>query len=108
MKKYVALFLAVMMCLALVGCGSESSSAAPKADGAAPAAQTIKLGGIGPLTGGYANYGTSVCNGAKLAVEEINANGVIAGKQIEFDFQDSQGDPESAVNAYGKQRDWGM
>ena len=108
MKKYVALFLAVMMCLALVGCGSEGASEAPKADGAASAAQTIKLGGIGPLTGGYANYGTSVCNGAKLAVEEINANGGIAGKQIEFDFQDSQGDPESAVNAYGKQMDWGM
>ena len=46
--------------------------------------------------------------GAKIAVEEINAAGGIGGKQIEFDFQDTQGDPESAVNAYGKQMDWGM
>ena len=30
------------------------------------------------------------------------------GKQLELSFQDSQGDPESAVAAYGKLMDWGM
>ena len=30
------------------------------------------------------------------------------GKQLELNFQDSQGDPESAVSAYGKLMDWGM
>ena len=69
---------------------------------------TIKLGGIGALTGGYANYGLSVQHGAQLAVDEINAAGGVNGKQLELNFQDSQGDPESAVSAYGKLMDWGM
>ena len=67
-----------------------------------------RIGGIGPLSGGYANYGFSVKNGAQLAVDEINAAGGINGKQVELSFQDSQADPESAVNAYGKLMDWGM
>ena len=39
--------------------------------------------------------------GAELAVKEINEAGGIAGKQVELNYQDSQGDSESAVNAYG-------
>ena len=35
----------------------------------------IKIGGIGPLTGGAAVYGSSVANGAKIALEEVNALG---------------------------------
>ena len=37
-----------------------------------------------------------------------NAAGGVNGKQLELSFQDSQGDPESAVAAYGKLMDWGM
>ena len=83
--------------------GSSSSSSSSSA-----AAGTIKIGGIGPLTGPYANYGVSVSQGAKLAVEEINAAGGINGMQVELQYEDSQGDPESGVNAYGKLMDWGM
>ena len=101
MKKFFALVMAVAMVFALAACGSTSN-------GDETASETIQLGGIGPLTGGYANYGLSVKAGAELAVKEINAAGGIAGKQIELNFQDSQGDPESAVNAYGKLMDWGM
>ena len=63
---------------------------------------------IDPLTGASANYGLSEKNGAELAVNEINEAGGIAGKQIELSYQDSQGESESAVNAYGKLMDWGM
>jgi len=94
MKKTLALVLAVLMCVSLIP--------------SAFAADNIKIGGIGPLTGSYANYGISVNQGAQLAVEEVNAAGGINGKQVELSFQDSQGDPESAVNAYGKLMDWGM
>ena len=47
-------------------------------------------------------------HGAQLAVDEINAAGGVNGMQMELNYQDSQGDPESAVNAYGKLMDWGM
>ena len=38
----------------------------------------------------------------------IAAAGGANGKQLELSAQDSQGDPESAVAAYGKLMDWGM
>ena len=105
-KKVVAMFLAAVMALSLVACGSKSDNGG--SGDAADTAETIKLGGVGPLTGGYANYGLSVQHGAELAVKEINAAGGVNGKQLELSFQDSQGDPESAVAAYGKLMDWGM
>ena len=104
-KKVVAMFLAAVMALSLVACGSKSDNGG---SGDASGTETIKLGGVGPLTGGYANYGLSVQHGAELAAKEINAAGGVNGKQLEVNFQDSQGDPESAVAAYGKLMDWGM
>lgn len=105
-KKVVAMFLAAVMAFSLVACGSKTDNGGNGGD--AGGAETIKLGGVGPLTGGYANYGLSVQHGAELAVKEINAAGGVNGKQLELSFQDSQGDPESAVAAYGKLMDWGM
>ena len=68
----------------------------------------IRIGGIGPTTGGAAVYGQAVKNGAQIAVDEINANGGIAGIPIEFNFQDDEHDAEKAVNAYNTLKDWGM
>ena len=103
MKKFFCMMMAVLMVLAMTACGGEKTHT-PNQD----ETETIRIGGIGPLSGGYANYGFSVKNGAQLAVDEINAAGGINGKQVELSFQDSQADPESAVNAYGKLMDWGM
>ncbi len=103
MKKFFCMMMAVLMVLAMTACGGEKTPT-PNQD----ETETIRIGGIGPLSGGYANYGFSVKNGAQLAVDEINAAGGINGKQVELSFQDSQADPESAVNAYGKLMDWGM
>lgn len=93
------------MVLAMAACGGEPAN---NGGNDTPDATTVKIGGIGPLTGAYANYGLSEKNGAELAVKEINEAGGIAGKQIELSYQDSQGESESAVNAYGKLMDWGM
>ena len=110
-KKVFAFFMAMVMTLSLVACGGGSNAGgndADNSDNSGDAAQTLKLGGIGPLTGSYANYGLSVQHGAQLAVDEINAAGGVNGMQMELNYQDSQGDPESAVAAYGKLMDWGM
>ena len=104
-KRVFAMLMAVVMAFSLMACGNKDDNGS---GGAADAAETIKLGVVGPLTGGYANYGLSVQHGAELAVKEINAAGGVNGKQLELSAQDSQGDPESAVAAYGKLMDWGM
>lgn len=105
MKKFLCMMMAVLMVLAMAACGGEPAN---NGGNGTPDATTVKIGGIGPLTGAYANYGLSEKNGAELAVKEINEAGGIAGKQIELSYQDSQGESESAVNAYGKLMDWGM
>ena len=107
--RVFAMLMACMMALSLVACGNKTNDnggSGDSTDGAGT--ETIKLGVVGPLTGGYANYGLSVQHGAQLAVDEINAAGGVNGKQLELSAQDSQGDPESAVAAYGKLMDWGM
>ena len=105
MKKFLCMMMAVLMVLAMAACGGEPAN---NGGNDTPDATTVKIGGIGPLTGAYANYGLSEKNGAELAVKEINEAGGIAGKQIELSYQDSQGESESAVNADGKLMDWGM
>ncbi|MBE6636648.1 MAG: amino acid ABC transporter substrate-binding protein [Ruminococcaceae bacterium] len=110
MKKFfklLALTLVAVMALAsLAACGGSSSLSDPAvgADGKV----TLVIGGIGPLTGPYANYGLSVKNGCQIAVDEINAAGGVNGIMLKLQFEDSQGDPEEAVNAYGKLIDDGM
>lgn len=105
-KKFFAMLMAVVMTFTLVACGGSDTPS--NDDSGDNAVQTLKIGGIGALTGGYANYGLSVKQGAELAAQEINGAGGVCGMQVEVSFQDSQGDPESAVAAYGKLMDWGM
>ena len=114
MKKLISASLAAAMALSLAACGStgtEASSAAESttASSAATAegsATPIKLGGIGPTTGGNAAYGIAVQQGAELAVQEINE---AAGYTVfEMQFEDDESDPETALNAYNTLKDWGM
>ena len=69
---------------------------------------TFKIGAIGPMTGGAAQYGLAVVNAAELAVKEINENGGINGYQVEYQKQDDEHDSEKSVNAYNALKDWGM
>lgn len=68
---------------------------------------TLKIGGIGPLTGGAAVYGIAAMNGSQIAVDEINAAGGINGMTVELNFQDDELDAEKSVNAYNTLKDWG-
>ena len=102
MKKILALTLALCMVLALAACGAQTPATETN-DGTA-AAGALKIGGIGPITGAAAIYGTAVMNGAQIAVDEINAKG---GLQVELNFQDDEHDAEKSVNAYNTLADWG-
>src|SRR3989338_3484754 len=63
---------------------------------------TIKIGLIGPLTGDAAGLGADVLNGAKLAVDDINAAGGIDGKQIELIAEDGKCAGADAASAAQK------
>lgn len=123
MKKLVSSVLAASMVLSLAACGSSASTdtassseaaststaATTEAAGEGSGAYTgtpIKIGGIGPVTGGAAIYGQAVKNAEELAVKEINAaNG---SDVFEWKFEDDEHDAEKSVNAYNTLKDWGL
>ena len=107
LKKILALTLALAMSASLCACGGGSDEPAPEAEGGEEAAATLKIGGIGPLTGAVATYGVATQRGAQIAVDEINAMEDKAFA-IEYDFQDDTGVAETAVSAYNTLKDWGV
>lgn len=70
--------------------------------GAPAQGNTIKIGFIGPLTGDAAVYGVPVQNGVMLAVNEINKNGGIDGKQIQMIYEDGKCTGQDAASAAQK------
>lgn len=103
MKKVLALVLALaMMLCCFTACGGNKDTGKTNDE------NVLKIGGIGPTTGGAAIYGNAVKNGMQLAVDEINAAGGINGMKIEMNFQDDTHDAEKAINAYNNLKDWGM
>ena len=102
-KRFLAMVLAAaMMLTAMVGCGNGNTQDGGNANTAGATGDTIKIGGLAPLTGDVSVYGVAVDNGVKMAVEEINADGGVLGKQIEYIVYDEKGDATEAVNAYNK------
>ena len=85
-SKVAIIALVALICLGMFGCSKEDSN-------------TIKIGGIFPLSGSVAVYGTECKNGIELAISEINAAGGINGKQIVLISEDDEGNPEKSVNA---------
>ena len=83
-----------------------ASGGSSEGSGSSAAGGTFKLGGIGPLTGEAAIYGTAAMNGAQIAVDEINALG--GDIQLSFKAEDDVHDAETSVNAYNNLVDWGM
>jgi branched-chain amino acid transport system substrate-binding protein len=70
--------------------------------GIAWSADTIKVGIIMPMTGAKAMFGEIEKKSFQLALEEINADGGINGKQLEFLIEDDMGRPEVARAAAEK------
>jgi urea transport system substrate-binding protein len=58
---------------------------------------TYKMGVHLPLSQGYELLGTSFTNALKLARDEINAQGGLAGREIEFVTEDNGLDPQTGV-----------
>ncbi|WP_094781783.1 branched-chain amino acid ABC transporter substrate-binding protein [Paraburkholderia ribeironis] len=67
--------------------------------------ETVTIGHVAPLTGAIAHLGKDNENGARLAIEEINAKGlVVAGRKVSLrlDAQDDAADPKTATQVAQK------
>jgi len=84
------------------GCGDK-----PQSDGS----QTVRIGQVSPLTGPQAHLGRDNDNGARLALDEINAKGLmIGGKKVtlELKSEDDGADPKTATTVAQKLVDEGV
>lgn len=64
--------------------------------------ETIKIGGIQPLTDWGAAEGNFIKNGAEIAIDRINKAGGINGKKLELIMEDGRNDPADSLNAAQK------
>jgi branched-chain amino acid transport system substrate-binding protein len=82
--RHTKLVLAcIAAAVALAGCGKQSSD--------------IKIGHVGPITGGIAHLGKDNENGARLAIEQANEAKIkLGGKEVKFVLvaEDDQADPK--------------
>ncbi|MGN0486741.1 MAG: ABC transporter substrate-binding protein [Acutalibacteraceae bacterium] len=123
MKKVLAILLvAVLSLCCFAACGNNAGgtdtttaagdTTAANADnnGENYAAKNTEyfIGATGPLTGDAAQYGISVQQGAQLAVEEINANGGLNGKNFKFDIKDDKAAAADAATGYDTLYEAGM
>ncbi len=78
--------LLIPLVLLLVGCpGGEK--------------ETVKIGALIPLTGGLASYGEYMQYAIDVAVEEINENGGVLGKEVEVVVKNTETNPDVAGEA---------
>ncbi|WP_059171747.1 ABC transporter substrate-binding protein [Bacillus sp. FJAT-27445] len=91
-RKLAGIFLSFSLIAGvLAGCGTKESSGSSGKD-----SETIKIGVNVELSGGVASYGQSISEGLKLAVDEINKDG-IDGKKIKLVKFDNKSDASEAA-----------
>lgn len=115
MKKAIALGLALAMGTSLLAaCGSTASSTADAGTSTNASSETattettgdtIRIGGITAVTGDKAEMGESFWRSWELAIEKVNENGGVLGKQVELVLEDSKGDSKEAVELTKKMGD---
>jgi branched-chain amino acid transport system substrate-binding protein len=72
---------------------------------AAQAQEVVRIGHVGPTSGAIAHLGKDNENGARMAIDELNAKGVIiAGKKVKLELlaEDDAGDPKQGTAAAQK------
>jgi branched-chain amino acid transport system substrate-binding protein len=65
----------------------------------------VKIGHVGPVSGAQAHYGKDNENGARMAIEDLNAKGVsIGGKKVKLELvaEDDAADPKQGTAAAQK------
>lgn len=94
--------------IALAGCGKKEDAAQSAAGGGA---EVVEIGSVAPLTGPQAHLGKDNDSGARLAVDDLNAQGVtVGGRKITLKLvsEDDQTDPKTATIVAQKLVDRGV
>jgi len=66
------------------------------------AQEPLRVGMIQPLSGPIAAAGSYIVNGAKIALDRVNAKGGVNGRKLELIIEDNKSDPAETRNAAEK------
>jgi branched-chain amino acid transport system substrate-binding protein len=64
--------------------------------------EPLRVGMIQPLSGPIAAAGSYIVNGAKIALDRVNAKGGVGGRRLELIIEDNKSDPAETRNAAEK------
>jgi branched-chain amino acid transport system substrate-binding protein len=93
-RKFTQLaVVSTLLASILTGCAGEGGSSS------SAGGDTIKIGANLELSGGVASFGSSISKGIDLAVEEINKDGGVDGKDIEIIKVDNKSEGSEATSA---------
>ena len=99
--KFAVSALSLALVFSLSGCGKKESTGEA----------VVKIGSVAPLTGPQTHIGKDNENGARLAVDEINAKGLeLGGKKVKLELlgEDDQAEPKTATIVAQKLVDAGV
>ncbi|MFN3612254.1 branched-chain amino acid ABC transporter substrate-binding protein, partial [Tepidimonas sp.] len=91
--------------IALAACGKKEEAKPAAAQGPAVEQLVVKIGHVGPTSGPAAHLGKDNENGARMAIDELNAAGIqIEGKPVKFELlaEDDAADPKQGTAAAQK------
>ena len=99
MQMKIKLALVAAAAMALVACGNKDEAAG------GGDTMVVKIGHVGPTSGAIAHLGKDNENGGRMAIEELNASGMmIGGKKVTFELlaEDDAADPKQGTAAAQK------
>src|SRR4051794_25751207 len=94
--RIASLLVAAAAALSITACGGGQAASG---DGSGASKEPIKLGGWFPLTGPVAASGIPQKQGVVAAFDQINADGGINGRKVEFIARDNAFDPQQTIQA---------
>jgi branched-chain amino acid transport system substrate-binding protein len=108
--NYRLLAISAMSVAMLAACGKKEEAPAPAPAVAAPPAPpaqpaVVKIGHVGPTSGAIAHLGKDNENGARMAIDDLNARGVtLGGTKVTFELlaEDDAADPKQGTAAAQK------
>ncbi|AEA47934.1 ABC transporter substrate-binding protein [Archaeoglobus veneficus] len=94
-----ALIVLLLCAVLLLGCAGQEEAKEKTTEGAEQAAgkEVVKIGIIGPMD---TKYGIAMERAARIAAEEINAEGGILGKKVEVITADTKFNPDTATSEF--------
>ena len=100
MKKFLALFLVLVLVLSMAACAGNNDTADTSTDDSSTTTEgdkTSTIGGLYPLTGSAANSGKTMQYGIDFAIQRINESGALGDYTLNVVWGDTQGDAAVSV-----------